>query len=111
MLTDQEAAGRRELVRQLRSRLWARWEPLRKALIEHGPRYSVPFSGGIGMDDKEAAEHYANWCAKEAAFEAERNAINASWCDIEAVFGVLLCQQAIEEGESRIGSLPYVEQK
>ena len=70
---------------------------------------SRPFPGFGCYDEAEFDRAYAKHMQTEEAVGAQYDTWKAAWNIVKDAFGVQTVDHAIEEGQKRIGNIPYIE--
>lgn len=107
MSIDSELASRRELVRAFHKSIIESYTPTETAIAKLRDTYP---SAGFGVYDDDELERKRD--EHKAAYQAQlslQEHLKWTWQLVVQVFGKDTCDMAIEEGERRIGELPYVE--
>jgi hypothetical protein len=101
----------RKLVRQIRTAFGKMQTYTTRDLEVFGghPPVRHPFNGGIS-DDAEDERRYLNAKSNYDVLTTRLKQTEACWQVLVSVFGKNLVDHAIEEGERRIGNLPYVDE-
>lgn len=109
MISPEEHFQRREMIRKFKKELLAVRETSNQALKELvDPRFGF-HGGGIGPDEHEEHRAYVEYVSAYERLTAQKSMTDAVWALVIRVFGKDAVDLAIEEGEQRIGSLPYIE--
>jgi len=109
MPSVQEHAERREMIRAFHKELVGQQrmyeEHLQKARLEEN---STLYGGfGAGYDEDEMRARREQISNRVTMLEADIASVKMFWRLVIQVFGEPAVQLAIEEGEQRIGSIPY----
>ena len=106
-MTDEHATHLRELVRSFHTKITDRYTPVLKQIIAHDQVYP---HGGFGVyDDDELERDRRRWSETKGQLLATKSELEHAWGLVVEVFGKDLCDLAIEEGQKRIGDIPYAD--
>ena len=106
-MTDEHAAHLRVLVRTFHKKITDRYTPVLKQIEAHDKAYP---HGGFGVYDDDELERDRNrWSETKGQLLATKSELERAWGLVVDVFGKDACDFAIEEGEQRIGEIPYAD--
>lgn len=104
-----EAVVVRAMVWKLFTRIQANFKDAEKRLDTL--QKSRPMAGFGCYDEKEYDRTYAKHMQAEESAGAQYDTWKAAWNIVKDVVGVQTADHAIEEGQQRIGDLPYVKEE
>lgn len=105
MLTEKEAKARRELIRKFHKALLDQKDRLTKKYEE----LDAAAHGWTQIWDEEDERRQARVEAEAKAAYAELQSVEWMWALVVQVFGKDMVDHALDEGQQRIGDLPYAD--